>query len=61
MKCLILIFLLIPLVLKAQVRDDFSDGNFTSDPAWSGDTAAFEINSLNQLHLNSNDTTPLTW
>jgi len=44
---------LIPLVMQAQVRDDFSDGNFTSNPVWSGDTSSFAINPEHQLQLNS--------
>jgi len=38
---------------KGQVTDDFSDGNFTENPAWTGDAAQFEINSTKQLHLHS--------
>jgi hypothetical protein len=38
---------------QGQVKDDFSDGNFTDNPAWKGDTAQFEINSASQLHLQS--------
>ena len=33
--------------------DDFSDGNFDSDPSWAGDTANFEIDAENKLHLNA--------
>ncbi len=45
----ILVALLLPLFLSAQLVDDFSDGNFTNSPAWSGNTADFEIAS-NVLH-----------
>ena len=41
-EILLLIFIL-PLGLKAQVSDDFSDGNFTSNPAWVGDIQKFSI------------------
>ena len=53
MKSILFITILIPLALQAQVRDDFSDGNFTSNPEWTGDTSAFTVNSQHQLQLNS--------
>ena len=33
-----------------QITDSFSDGNFTENPTWSGDTLLFNIES-NTLHL----------
>lgn len=38
---------------QAQVFDDFSDGDFTSSPTWSGDTDKFIINAQQQLQLNA--------
>lgn len=38
--------------IRAQVNDNFSDGNFTSSPAWSGDNTKFAVSS-NELWLNA--------
>ncbi len=35
--------------LSAQIFDDFSDGNFTSNPEWSGDTSKFKITSSSAI------------
>lgn len=48
MKKYILILLTLSLLnisVFAQLSDDFSDGNFTSNPVWSGDDTFFEIES----------------
>lgn len=37
----------------SQIREDFSDGNLTQKPIWSGDVGAFEINTNQQLQLNA--------
>ncbi|MBN2746285.1 MAG: lamin tail domain-containing protein [Bacteroidales bacterium] len=55
---LILFFILLisAFRLNAQFTDDFSDGDFSSNPAWSGDDAQFKINTSNVLQLNSSGT-----
>ena len=46
--------MLVPVFCKGQFTDNFSDGNLSAHPAWTGDTAAFMINP--QLQLQSNHT-----
>lgn len=40
-------------VSSAIVEDDFSDGDFTTNPTWEGTTADFTVNSLQRLQLNA--------
>jgi len=51
MKKLFLLFYYFPVLAFSQVQDDFSDGNFSQNPSWTGDSIQFEINTENRLHL----------
>ena len=53
MKKLLFILLLLPFSLFAQVTDDFSDGDFTQNPTWSGTMEQYTVNSGKQLQLNA--------
>ncbi len=53
---LILFFLLLAVFSgQAQVFDDFSDGDLTTNPAWQGDAANFQIDAALELQLNAPD------
>ena len=44
-RLLFFLLLLLTLSARAQLRDDFTDGNFTLSPAWGGDAASFQVTS----------------
>ena len=50
---LVCIFLLFLSTAHAQWQDDFSDGEFLDQPAWTGDTADFTVNSDRRLQLDA--------
>src|SRR5258708_1470992 len=53
-KILTIIFLVgLTTVCFGQVQDDFSDGDFTNNPIWSGSASEFIINSSLQLQLSN--------
>lgn len=51
-SCCLVAFLLSAHVCAAQFSDNFSDGDFTNNPSWSGDQSKFVIQG-NQLRLNA--------
>lgn len=55
MKPILLLFLIINFTTfcRAQVFDDFDDGNFSENPVWLGDDSLFTINIEKQLQLNA--------
>lgn len=55
LKSLVVIMCLLPILVFSQLNDDFSDGNFSDDPPWSGSINKFQINSSNQLQLFSDE------
>ena len=54
MKKSILFFVIfLPIFCFSQVFDDFSDGDFTANPAWGGSTSMFIVNVDEQLQSNA--------
>ncbi|MEM7161011.1 MAG: lamin tail domain-containing protein [Bacteroidota bacterium] len=52
-RTLSIILLFISGYCLAQIEDDFSDGDFTENPSWSGDEINFEVDGNFELHLNA--------
>ena len=54
---LVLLALLLGICnVSAQLTDDFSDGNFNSNPEWTGQAEKFEVNAEEQLHTIDTET-----
>src|SRR6185295_2101412 len=51
--CTIIFFVGLTSVCFGQLQDDFSDGDFSNNPVWSGSTSQFSVNSSKQLQLNN--------
>lgn len=49
---LFVVFFLTQINSFGQISEDFSDGNFTSNPAWAGTASTYLINGTSQLQLN---------
>ncbi len=55
-KNLLILLFILPLFVHAQLTDNFSDGDFTNNPTWSGDASQFIVNASQQLQLQSSGT-----
>ncbi len=51
MKHLLTLIILYPFLVFAQITEDFSDGDFTQNPAWSGNQEKFIVNDDFRLQL----------
>ncbi|WP_187262574.1 lamin tail domain-containing protein [Pontibacter beigongshangensis] len=51
-QTLLILFLLFPFLSKGQLQENFSDGNFTQNPTWTGNTGSFLVNTAGQLQSN---------
>ncbi len=56
MRSIVLLFLFVTSFVTAQVSDNFTDGDFTAAPVWSGDAADFTV-VAGQLRSNSSTAT----
>ncbi len=50
-KTLLIMTMLVSLCARGQFNENFSDGDFTRNPVWSGDTSQFEVSVLQQMRL----------
>ena len=57
MKLHLLFFtIFVPILLSAQINESFTDGNFTTNPEWTGITQNFKVNTTGQLQSNASST-----
>lgn len=52
-SALLFSFFLAVQLASAQITDNFSDGDFANNPAWSGDASSFVVNAAGELQLNA--------
>lgn len=57
----LLFFLIIALPIDAQIDESFDDGDFTSNPAWSGTMEKFIVDSQQRLQLNAPQEASSAW
>lgn len=48
-----ILFFIVPVFVFSQLQEDFSDGDFTNNPVWSGISEDFTVNSAKQLQTNA--------
>ncbi|MDX2136200.1 MAG: lamin tail domain-containing protein [Saprospiraceae bacterium] len=53
MRLLALVLSFVPIILAAQIADDFSDGDFLQNPTWEGSVTQFIVNPAGELQLNA--------
>lgn len=53
MRKLLILLMLLPFTLLAQVSDDFADGDFTNNPSWFGTDSIYIVNNNLQLQLSA--------